>query len=69
MTQDGSNLNYEGAIKRLDEIIASLDSGVVSLDDSLELFAQGAKLIEYCGGALEGAKVRLEELFPEEGNV
>jgi exodeoxyribonuclease VII small subunit len=64
--QENNEQNFEGAIRRLDEIIASLDSGVISLDSSLALFSEGSQLITYCDGVLEDAKVRLEELFPEE---
>ena len=66
MKDDKSTENFEQAMKRLDEIIASLDSGMISLDGSLALFSEGAELLTYCNSALEDAKVRLDELFPEE---
>ncbi|MDR2909497.1 MAG: exodeoxyribonuclease VII small subunit [Oscillospiraceae bacterium] len=62
----GGDLSFELAIKRLDEIVASLDSGVLSLDDSLALFAEGAGLVTFCNKSLEDAKLRLNELFPVE---
>ncbi len=55
---------FETAMARLDEIVAGLDSGRLSLEASLGLFAEGAELVRFCNGALEDAKLRLEELFP-----
>lgn len=63
---DQNPQSFEQAMKRLDEILASLDSGTLSLDASLALFSEGAGLITYCNQSLEDAKLRLEELFPEE---
>jgi len=50
---------------RLDEIVRALDGGVLPLDDSLALFSEGAELVAFCNKSLEGAKLTLEQLFPE----
>ncbi len=57
---------FEGAMARLDEIVAALGSGRLSLEASLELFAEGARLVRFCNEALGEARLRLEELFPGE---
>ncbi len=57
---------FESAMARLDEIVTGLDSGRLSLEASLGLFAEGAELVRFCNGALNDAKLRLEELFPAE---
>ena len=59
---------FEQAMARLDEIVSALDGGMVSLDDSLALFSEGAELIAFCNKSLEGAKLTLEQLFPEQDN-
>lgn len=65
MSKNEKTLTFEQAMARLDEIVTSLDSGALSLDASLALFSEGAQLIAYCNKTLEGAKLTLEELFPE----
>ncbi len=55
---------FETAMARLDEIVSGLDSGRLSLEQSLGLFAEGAELVRFCNASLEDAKLRLEELFP-----
>ena len=58
---------FEQAMARLDEIVAALDGGTLSLDDSLALFSEGAQLIAFCNGSLEEAKLTLEQIFPVDG--
>lgn len=58
-------LTFEQAMARLEEIVAALDSGKLTLNDSLALFSEGAALVKQCNGALEEAKLKLEELFPQ----
>lgn len=62
-------MTFETAVKRLDEIIAALDAGDAPLDDSLNLFSEGARLIAFCNEKLEAAKLQVETLFPEPSEV
>lgn len=55
-------MKFEEAIKRLEEIAATLEGGELPLDESLALYAEGAKLIERCGKILEDAEKKLEEV-------
>ena len=65
MSKKKTQLTFEQAMARLDEIAATLDKGVLSLDDSLALFSEGAELIAFCNKSLEGAQLKIERLFPE----
>ena len=56
------NMTYEKAIKRLEEIVEQLDSGKLSLDESLKLFEESTKLTAFCNSSLENAKLKLTEL-------
>jgi len=56
-------ITFEQAMARLDEIVAALDGGALSLDDSLALFSEGAELIAFCNSSLEGAKLTIEQIF------
>lgn len=42
------SVNFETAMKRLDEIVKLLEEGKVSLDQSLLLFEEGVKLVKEC---------------------
>ncbi len=55
-------MSYEKSLIRLEEIINKLASGNISLEDSLALFSEGAKLIEQCNKQLTEAKLKVEEL-------
>ena len=56
------NFDFEGAIKRLDEINEKLASGKESLDESMTLFEEGLQLIQKCNKRLEGFESSIQEL-------
>ncbi len=55
-------MQYEKALKRLEEIADTLDSGSLSLDESLKLFEEATKLTAFCNDCLEKAKLKITEL-------
>ncbi len=65
-------LTFEMALERLNTIIAELEAEGVSLDRSLELFAEGRQLAERCHDLLSEAEQKVKTLvktaegFPEE---
>ena len=56
------DLSYEQAYKQLEEVIAKLEQGDLSLDESVELYAQGRKLSAHCQQLLEKAELRIVQL-------
>lgn len=50
-------------MKRLGEIVTALESGSLSLEDSLRLFEEGVALSRSAQIRLDGAEKRLEELL------
>ncbi|MFA5394175.1 MAG: exodeoxyribonuclease VII small subunit [Candidatus Ratteibacteria bacterium] len=63
-------LKFEDGLKRLEEIVAKLESGNLSLDDSLKLFEEGVKLVRFCNERLAGAQQKVELLTKDQaGNV
>lgn len=58
--------SFESAMERLEEIASLMDNGKLSLDDSIKLFSEGAKLVDYCNSNLNQAQLKIEELFPNE---
>lgn len=61
------NTTFEQAMHRLDEVVAALESGDAPLEQSLKLYAEGAELVAFCNSKLEDAKLKMEKLFPKEG--
>lgn len=53
---------FEEALQRLDEVVRSLESGELSLEAALDLFAEGVDLARYCYGMLDAAEQRLQVL-------
>jgi exodeoxyribonuclease VII small subunit len=56
------NLSFEHAIDQLNQIVSGIEQGQVSLQESLEQYEKGMKLIQYCRGILQDAEKRIEEI-------
>jgi exodeoxyribonuclease VII small subunit len=54
------DLDYEQARDELAEVVARLDAGGLSLEDSLALWERGETLAKICDRHLAGAKERIE---------
>ena len=55
--------DFEGALKRLEEIVAKLEAGELSLEDSVKLFEEGMEISRFCGKKLDDAERRVEILL------
>jgi exodeoxyribonuclease VII small subunit len=53
---------FEAALARLEEIVASLESGDADLDQALKLFEEGISLVRICDKQLKEAEQKLEQL-------
>lgn len=62
MTAEIENLTFEDALRELEETVARLEAGDLTLEESLTLFERGQKLAEFCTGQLEQASLRVEQL-------
>ena len=60
-------MTFEAAMARLEEIVALLESGNCSLDESLKLFEEGTKLTAFCSDSLKTAEQKIVQLTQEEG--
>jgi len=54
--------NFEESLKRLEEIVASLERGDVSLSDSMQLFEEGTALVKGCTEMLDAAEQQVVRL-------
>lgn len=58
-----SEVNFEKAFTRLEEILEKMNSGSVSLDDSLVLYEEADGLIASCNQRLSDAEKKIEVLM------
>ncbi|NMA86329.1 MAG: exodeoxyribonuclease VII small subunit [Tissierellia bacterium] len=59
-------LSYEEAIEELEEIINALESGELSLKDSLDNFKRGIELYNCCNEILEDIEGEVKILLKDE---
>jgi len=58
------SVGYERAREELAEVVRRLETGGLSLEESLALWERGEKLADVCAEWLEGARRRLEAARP-----
>lgn len=69
MTEE-TEITFEDAMTRLEEIVAQLENGGQTLNESLRLFEEGIKLARECSRQLTEAKGKLEQLVKsDDGSV
>lgn len=57
-----SELSFEAALKRLEEIVRLLEGGEASLDESIELYGEGDRLKQQCEARLHAAQAKIEKI-------
>ena len=60
--QTSTELSFEDALKRLEEIVRTLERGEAPLDQSIELYQEGDKLKRHCEARLKAAQARIEQI-------
>ena len=59
-------LKFEEALSELEAVIKKMESGELSLDDSLQAFERGVELARQCRKKLEEAERKVEILLRDE---
>jgi len=59
--------SFEVALTELEQVLADMESGKLSLEDSLAAYRRGAELLQFCRGRLEDAQQQVRIL--EEGTL
>lgn len=62
-------MKFEAALERLEEIVGRMESGDLTLDESLAMFEEGVRLAKHCTGKLDAAERRIEILLKGEDGV
>jgi exodeoxyribonuclease VII small subunit len=55
-------MSFEEAIAELEQVVNRLDSGEVSLEDSIALYERGAALKQHCEAKLRAAEEKVEQI-------
>ena len=62
--------NFEESLTKLEEIVAQLERGDLSLEDSVRMFEEGSRLSAECRKQLEEAEGKVEMLVKQrDGSV
>lgn len=73
MVQKGKSLqklNFEEAMEKLEKIVELLESGELSLEDSVKSFEEGIELSKLCKKKLESAENRVKKIVEKaEGDL
>ena len=61
-TDQGPELSFEEALAKLESTIESMESGELTLEETLKSFEQGSKLAKICASRLDAAEARIQKL-------
>ena len=55
-------MNFEDNLKKLEQLVAKMESGDMKLDDMIKAFEEGRKLVDTCQKDLESIRQRIEKV-------
>ena len=63
------NINFEKSMAELEEIVKKLEGGNISLDEMVEYFEKGTKLVADCNKVLDQTEAKLNILMKKDGEI
>jgi exodeoxyribonuclease VII small subunit len=66
-TKKGQKGSFESSLKRLEEIVESLEEGKVSLDEAVGLYEEGIQLSKECAEKLKATELKIRKLAKSAG--
>ena len=69
MATKKTDINFEKALEELEGIVENLESGDLSLENSLKSFEKGIKLARQCQEQLSKAELQVQKLIEENGEL
>lgn len=63
--KDPSNQKFESALEELEQVVEQLESGELSLEDSLSAFEKGVGLVRFCNQKLNEVEKKIEMLVKD----
>jgi exodeoxyribonuclease VII small subunit len=65
-----AKVTFETAMKQLEQIVQDLETGDLSLEDSIKKFEEGIKISKFCSAKLEETEKKIKILLnDQDGNV
>ncbi len=65
--KSGKTQSFEAATTELEQVVADMESGKLSLEDSLAAYKRGAELLAFCRARLDDAQQQVRVL--EDGSL
>jgi exodeoxyribonuclease VII small subunit len=65
-SSEGDTPSFESALERIREIVALLEGGELTLEESISTFQEGSRLIEQSRNLIADAELRINELSRED---
>ena len=62
MQKEISQMSFEQALEALEEIVDSLESGNVALEESIQIYQRGNLLRLHCETKLKDAQIKIEKI-------
>ncbi len=56
-------VSFESSLKKLEQIVAKLEDGDISLEDSVKSFEEGIGLVKECQKQLSSAELKVKKLL------
>ncbi len=67
MSKKITAISFEHSLKELESLVKKMDSGDLSLEESLQAFEQGIGLIRQCQNSLQTAEQKVQMLIENNG--
>ena len=61
--------DFEKSLEQLEQLVSKMESGELSLEESLKTFEEGVKLTRLCQEKLADAEQRVQTLVEEQGEA
>lgn len=69
MVAKRKKLDYEAAVKELEQLVERLEQGDISLEESLALYERGVLLTRDCQQSLQEAEQKVQMLLQQAGQA
>ena len=64
-----ANKKFEDKVSDLEEIISALESGEVSLDESIKKYTEAMRLVKECDDELKSVEEKVNKVVSENGTL
>ena len=54
--------NFEDSLKKLEKLVAEMESGTLPLDEMMKRFEEGRQLVSFCTAELETIRQRIDKV-------